>query len=71
MHTFVVKVRPKSEICKIFSLLITLLTATWLLIKHVIDFGLNIKHSWVKKMLDLNKYNGWTSLMYAMAELWK
>ena len=22
-------------------------------------------------MLDLNKYNGWTSLMYVMAELWK
>ena len=22
-------------------------------------------------MLDLNKYNGWTSLKYAMAELWK
>ena len=22
-------------------------------------------------MLDLNKYNGWTSLMHAMAELWK
>ena len=30
MHTFVAKIRPKSEICKFFSLLITVLTATWL-----------------------------------------
>ena len=22
-------------------------------------------------MPDLNKYNGWTKMMYAMAELWK